>query len=174
MNSPIKTIIKNKSNKCFFCNMYPRYQIALKPCGETGDTVELCGDIFTMMRTRQEVQGLMKSLINGTIDITFGVDEIFKTSKLAYNSTLKIAELANKVVEPVTTAENKDTTATQEDINEQNRAPENESQKDVQPAVSAQPDTTNNTAGDSTTTSIDSEPAAKPNNRRRSKNVKIG
>lgn len=180
MNSPIKTIIKNKSDRLFFCNMYPRYQIALKPCGEDGDTVELCGDIFTMMRTRQEMQGLMRSVANGTIDITFGIDEIFKTLKLDYNSTLKLVELnskqeaASKAVADLDTELEKpakSTEAEQKVVSQKATEPETKTNEPEQ-QTEQQAEQQDEQVTESVPAQEDT--ATKSGNRRRSKNVKLG
>lgn len=184
MHSPIKTTIKNKSNKCFFCSTYPRYQVALRPAGEKGDTVELCGDIFTMMKTRQEIESLMRSYFNGVIDITFGVDKLFNALELATNSCVKYPNVPvnqaadteqaaiNNPTEPEQKTEQKpvDTTTATEDRQSDSEPPVNESE-DVK--KSADPVDTGKTEQSQQKSDESGEPKA-TNNRRRSKNIKIG
>jgi type IV secretory pathway VirB10-like protein len=89
MTSAIKTIIKNKSSNCFRYSAYPRYQIALRPCGEVGDCTEIAGDIFSFMETRQEALSLVKLMLNGTVDISYAVDGLFTADKAEANSLVK-------------------------------------------------------------------------------------
>ena len=182
MHSPIKTIIKNKSNKCFFCSTYPRYQVALRPAGEKGDTVELCGDIFTMMKTRQEIEGLMKSYLNGVIDITFGVDRLFNSTELDANScvkypnivvndTLSSTEQLEAADKTSTPAESEQVSANISDSSEDNaekptdtNTEDTEDNKKIEDTVDAGKVEPQNTE----------DPVKTSNNRRRSKNIKIG
>lgn len=179
MHSPIKTIIKNKSNKCFFCSTYPRYQVALRPAGEKGDTVELCGDIFTMMKTRQEIEGLMKSYLNGVIDITFGVDKLFNTLELTTNSCVKYPNVQfNEVVDTEAETVNKPAEPEQKPAETPPPADDTEGGNTASESPANGSEDTKKAADPADTDKTEQQPVndtAKPvTNRRRSKNIKIG
>lgn len=194
MTSAIKTIIKNKSDKCFRYSAYPRYQIALRPCGEVGDCTEIVGDIFSFMETRQEALSLVKLMFNGTVEISYVVDGLFTADKAEANSLVKHPDVAilvpeeSKPVEkpakpakPSKPAEEPKQSEDKSEDKQEAQQPE-EPKQDIEPASNpeeqtpeekpTEPATPNEpTAGSEDNKQEAQQPAG---NRRRNKNIKLG
>ena len=194
MTSAIKTIIKNKSDKCFRYSAYPRYQIALRPCGEVGDRTEIAGDIFSFMETRQEALSLVKLMLNGTVEISYAVDSLFTADKAEANSLVKHPDVGvltptntkpvekpTKPAKPSKPAEEPKQSEDKSEDKQEAQQPE-EPKQDSEPASNPEEQTSEEKPAE---TSTSNEPTSDPEdnkqeaqqpagNRRRNKNIKLG
>lgn len=194
MTSAIKTIIKNKSSNCFRYSAYPRYQIALRPCGEAGDCTEIAGDIFSFMETRQEALSLVKLMLNGTVDISYAVDGLFTADKAEANSLVKhpdVGILARPLdkTEETPVKPNKPATNQKQSEPKQEAGPEDkpteEPKQEAVPASATEEQKPADSSEEQDNPADPIEPTENPENtkqeapqpatnRRRNKNIKLG
>ena len=77
MNSPIKTIITNKTKQEHTITCIPRRRIVLPANGYC----ELEGDVFSQLINTRSLDILIGQVVSGIISISFTVDELFNVSK---------------------------------------------------------------------------------------------
>jgi hypothetical protein len=81
MRSPIKSIIRNKTNSYYRNRLASNVALNLAPCGQDGDSAEFLGDVFSMIDLLGASELLMGSVLSGNIEITYVVDSVVAVSK---------------------------------------------------------------------------------------------
>lgn len=76
MNSPIKTIIENKTNRQHVITCIPRRRIIITPNGQC----TLDGDVFSQCDNSRSVETLLSQMTSGQINISFIVDSVFEVT----------------------------------------------------------------------------------------------
>lgn len=74
MNSPIKTVIENKTNRQHVITCIPRRRIIIAPNGQC----TLDGDVFSQCDNSRSVETLLSQMTSGQINISFIVDSVFE------------------------------------------------------------------------------------------------
>ena len=76
MNSPIKTVIENKTNRQHVITCIPRRRIIIAPNGRC----TLDGDVFSQCDNSRSVETLLSQMTSGQINISFIVDSVFEVN----------------------------------------------------------------------------------------------
>ena len=112
MRSPIKSIIRNKTNAYYRNRLASNIALNLAPAGMHGDSAEFLGDVFTMIDRVSASELLMGSVLAGNVEISYVIDSVVSaaknTDKPNYRGnadiTAKISD-ANGYKEPVAIVE---------------------------------------------------------------------
>lgn len=81
MKSPIRTIVKNKTDRVYSNRLSASVILNLRPSGEKGDLAEFFGDIFTMIDRDSAAEMLMVSALSGNVEISYIVDSVMTIGK---------------------------------------------------------------------------------------------
>ena len=81
MRSPIKSIIKNKTNGYYRNRLASNVALNLAPCGQDGDRAEFLGDVFTMIDRLSASELLMGSVLAGNIEVEYVIDSVVTANK---------------------------------------------------------------------------------------------
>lgn len=81
MRSPIKSIIKNKTNSYYRNRLASNVALNLAPCGQDGDRAEFLGDVFTMIDRLSASELLMGSVLAGNIEVEYVIDSVVTANK---------------------------------------------------------------------------------------------
>ena len=80
MRSPIKSIIRNKTNTYYRNRLASNIAMNLAPMGEAGDSVEFLGDVFTMIDRASASDLLMGSILSGNVELSYVIDNVVSFS----------------------------------------------------------------------------------------------
>ena len=107
MNSPIKTVITNKTDRPYVITCIPRRRIVI----EAGNACTIEGDMFSQCENSRSITTILEQVVNGHIHIHYVVDGAFEVvsevSVMQMPDNTRIGVSSNKallrelVVEPV-------------------------------------------------------------------------
>lgn len=133
MNSPIKTVIENKTNRQHVITCIPRRRIIIAPNGQC----ILDGDVFSQCENSRSVETLLGQMLGGQIAISFIVDSVFEVKHggaiLSVNSVTRRNLDAHKEMLKDVVIDLADSTKEPEDDGKQTEAPK----KQEEPAENA-------------------------------------
>lgn len=81
MRSPIKSIIRNKTNTYYRNRLASNVALNLAPAGSYGDSAEFLGDVFTMIDRVSASELLMGSVLAGNVEISYVIDSVVSATK---------------------------------------------------------------------------------------------
>lgn len=76
ITSPIKSIIKNLTDKKYTTPVTSRMRIVLEPKGQAGDTARVDGDVFTLMDRTAVVEALLADVLDKKVSLLYVVDKV--------------------------------------------------------------------------------------------------
>ena len=74
INSPIRTVIANLSDKPITTPITTRLKLALSSKGMAGDKAELRGDVFTLIDRTVAANALMELVLDGKLTLSYEID----------------------------------------------------------------------------------------------------
>lgn len=74
INSPIRTVISNLSDKPITTPITTRLKLALSAKGMAGDKAELRGDVFTLIDRTVAANALMELVLDGKLALSYEID----------------------------------------------------------------------------------------------------
>ena len=100
MRSPIKTVIKNKTDKYYRIRLDDRVNLNLSPAGERGDTIEIEGDAFTLIDRTVPSDLFMDSILSGKLEASYIVDSVvpvtLNSGEANFKGAARVVEAINK------------------------------------------------------------------------------
>lgn len=187
ITSPIKSIVRNLTDKKYTTPITSRMRIVLDPAGTATDTARIDGDVFTLMDRTVVAEALVNDILANKVSLTYVVDKvatlITNTEAANINSSVTLRDAVYKANSSIKSVPSKKEVqpepaptepVTPQPVEEVPTPTEPENVKPVETPVSAT-DNSENTESeatkDATTNTTKKEAASKP--QKKARQIKI-